>query len=223
MEATAWIIGLWLAFGATHAGLSSLAWRPRLVARLGERGFLGVYSALAFATFVPLCWVYVASRHAGPLLWSVALGAALVWVLYVAMGAAFVLVAAGLLQPTPASLGSSGDATVRGVHRLTRHPLFMGIGLFGALHLVLLPAVFASDAAFFVGFPLFSLLGCWHQDRRKLSSQGPAFRDFVAQTSFLPFLTRGGLQGVRELPPWVIAVGIASTVVLRWLHEPLFR
>lgn len=223
MEATAWIIGLWLAFGATHAGLSSLAWRPRLVARLGERGFLGVYSALAFATFVPLCWVYVASRHAGPLLWSVALGAALVWVLYVAMGAAFVLVAAGLLQPTPASLGSSGDATVRGVHRLTRHPLFMGIGLFGALHLVLLPAVFASDAAFFVGFPLFSLLGCWHQDRRKLATAGEDFRAWHAATPFLPFTGRETLRGLRELPPLVVALGIALTYGLRWLHGPLFH
>ncbi len=64
-----WIlIALWLAFGATHIGLSSVRFRPRLHAALGERSFLGVYSLIAFATFVPVVWYYFAHKHAGPLL-----------------------------------------------------------------------------------------------------------------------------------------------------------
>lgn len=220
MDAWAVVAGLWIAFGATHTGLSSGPVRGRLVARLGPGGFLGAYSALAIALFVPLVWVYLANRHSGPLLWSNPLGPFSLWVLYVAMGIAFVLMVAGLVQPSPVALGAR-PGPLRGVHRITRHALFMGTALFGALHLV--PNGFASDVAFFAGFPAFALVGCWHQDRRKLASEGPAFHQFVEQTSFLPFARRGWLRGVRELPLWVIGVGIASTVALRWLHAPLFR
>ena len=50
-------------------GLSSLRVRGRLVAALGERGFLGVYTLVAFATFVPLVGFYFSHKHEGPFLW----------------------------------------------------------------------------------------------------------------------------------------------------------
>ncbi len=223
MHAVSWIAALWLAFAATHVGLSSLRVRPRLVERLGEGPFLGLYSLVAFATFVPLVWIYVQNRHAGPLLWSFVAGPALGWAIYVLMGAAFVLMTVGLAQPSPVVVGGPGDVTVRGVHRLTRHPFFMGVGLFGALHLALLPAVFASDAVFFAGFPLFTLLGSAHQDRRKLATAGAGFQAWHAATPFLPFTGRETLRGLRELPPLGVAIGVALTIGLRWLHAPLFH
>jgi uncharacterized membrane protein len=214
------VVALWVGFAASHMALSSLRWRPALVARLGERGFAGAYSLVAFAFFVPLVWVYLANRHAGPLLWSVERGPLLTWVLYVLMGVAWVLAVAGLVQPSPASL-TGRDTLVRGVHRLTRHPLFMGVGLFGALHCVFMG--FASDVAFFAGFPVFAVLGCAHQDRRKLVTAGEAYRAWHAQTPFLPFTGRDTLRGLRELPPAAVLGGVALSFLLRWLHGPLFR
>ncbi|MBW2282381.1 MAG: NnrU family protein, partial [Deltaproteobacteria bacterium] len=38
------LIALWIAFAATHMGLSSVRLRPALLARLGEQGFLAAYS-----------------------------------------------------------------------------------------------------------------------------------------------------------------------------------
>jgi uncharacterized membrane protein len=218
MAAALGVAALWLLFGATHVGMSSRAWRPRLVASLGERGFQAVYSLVALAVFVPLVWLYFANKHAGPLLWAIPLHGLGRWLLYGLMGVAFVLVAGGIVTPSPASL-QPGRPEPRGVLRLTRHPMFMGIGLFGVLHLV--PNGFASDVAFFGGLLAFALVGCWHQDRRKLA-ESEAYRRFHAATPFLPFTGRETLAGLRELSPVAIAIGIALTAGLRWFHGSLF-
>jgi uncharacterized membrane protein len=213
------LVGLWIAFGATHIAMSSLRWRPRLVAALGEVGFQGVYSLVALAIFVPLVAIYFDHKHAGPLLWSAFGGVpGLRWIMYAGMGVAFSLAVAGLVRRSPASLGP-GEAEVRGVFHVTRHPLFMGVGLFGLLHLGV-AAVNAAEMAFFGGFPIFVLLGCHHQDQRKLVTGGDAFRRFHAGTTFLP-RPAGVLAALREQPA-PIAVAVALTATVRWFHPSLF-
>src|SRR2546428_160425 len=59
----------WALFGGTHLVLSSALVRPKLIATVGERPFLGLYSLVAFATLIPLCWYYAGHKHADPLLW----------------------------------------------------------------------------------------------------------------------------------------------------------
>lgn len=218
MDPTLAIVALWLAFAATHIGFSSVRFRPRLVAVLGKSAFAAVYSVIALALFVPLVWIYFAHKHAGPLLWSIPLGPGVRWALYVGMAAAFVLMVAGLVRPSPASM-MPGDPTPRGAQLLARHPLFMGLGIFGLLHLI--PNGYASDVAFFAGFPLFALIGCWHQDRRKLATGTPGYERFHRETPFLPF-TGPTLRGIRELSPVVVLVALAVTWLLRRYHAALF-
>jgi uncharacterized membrane protein len=79
----------------------------------------------------------------------------------------------------------------------------------------------ATDVAFFGGFVLFTLVGTWHQDRRKLAMGVPGYREFVAATPFLPFTRLGLLRGVRELAP-AAAIGIVATVVVRHFHAAWF-
>jgi uncharacterized membrane protein len=210
---------LWAAFAGSHLGLSSLPVRSRLVARLGEPPFLGLYSLVAFVFFVPLLWVYFANKHAGPLLWGRPGGTLLLWLLQLGMGVAFVLLVSSLVQPNPSLVGSKGGEA-RGVFLLARHPLFMGIALWAALHLVVNGA--ASDVAFFGGMLAFSIVGSWHQDRRKLATDVPGYREFAAATPFLPFTGRETLRGLRELPPVGVALGLGLTVVLRVFHGTLF-
>lgn len=212
------IAGLWLLFAASHMALASVRLRPRLVSALGPAGFQGLFSLVALAVFVPLVWFYFGHKHAGPLLWAVPLGPALRWVLYLGIGVALVLAVAALVTPSPA-VSPKAPAEPRGVQHLTRHGLFMGFGLWGLLHLVV--NGYASDVAFFAGFPLFGLLGCWHQDRRKLATQ-PAFRAFWERTPFLPFTGAHTLRGLRELSPLALALGVGVTVLLRWYHGTLF-
>jgi uncharacterized membrane protein len=123
------------------------------------------------------------------------------------------------VQPNPSLVGSRGGEA-RGVFRIARHPLFMGIALWAALHLVANGA--ASDVAFFGGMVAFSLVGSWHQDRRKLATNVPGYREFHAAAPFFPFTGRETLRGLRELPPLGVAIGVALTIVLRVFHEALF-
>lgn len=219
MSSTAWIVLLWLGFAGSHMALSSVRMRPRLVARLGERAYAGLFSAVAFAFFVPLVWVYFTHKHEGPWLWTLPMGPILRWTLYALMGVAFVLMVASLMQPNPSMLGA-GPGEARGIFRITRHPLFMGIALFALLHLTRNAA--ASDVAFFGGLLAFSVVGSLHQDSRKIATGVPGYREFHAATALVPFTGEGALRGLRELSPWAVVIGVALTVVLRTFHATLF-
>jgi uncharacterized membrane protein len=162
----------------------------------------------------------MANRHAGPELWNLQIGTGLEIILNLLLIVSFVLLVAGVRQPSPASIASSGDAQVRGAHRLTRHPVFMALGVFGLLHLFARGN--AASVAFFGGFPIFAIIGSLHQDRRKLETEGEAFKAWHAQTPFLPFTGRETVLGIRELG-WVTpAIGIAIALALRALHGPVF-
>ena len=219
MIATVVILLLWLGFAATHIGLSSAPFRERLVTRLGENPFRGIYSLISFAFFVPLIWCYFANKHAGPWLWTLSRGIPLLLVMYIGMAVAFILVIGSLVRPSPGAV-VPGSATPQGVQRITRHPLFMGLALFGLLHL--LPNSTTADIVFFGGFPVFSLIGGWHQDQRKLADGSPSYRQFYQSTPFLPFTGVATLRGIREISPAVIAGGILATIVVRYFHASWF-
>ena len=217
MEAV-WIAALWVLFAATHMGMSSLRLRPRLVAALGDRAFQGVYSLVALAIFVALCWVYFAHKHQGAPLWFFGAVPGLRHAMYVGMALAFVLLAGGLARPSPTSM-MPGAAEVRGVLRVTRHPVFMAAGLYGLLHL-LVASVSTTELAFFGGFPVFAVLGSRHQDARKLAAGSEEFRRFRAETSLLPD-PRGIVAALRE-DPLPAAVGVGLALVIRVFHPTLF-
>jgi uncharacterized membrane protein len=210
---------LWLAFSGTHLVLASRRIEPVLVARLGRQGYLGLYSLVALACFVPLCFVYFGHRHAGGWLWVLPVTGALRGLLYAGLLFAFVLIVASLLRPSPAAI-VPGDVRPGGVYLLTRHPMMTGLALIGALHLVANAA--ASDLAFFGGLALFPLIGARHQDQRKLAAGDPAFRAFYEATPFLLFTGRETLRGFRELPPLAVAVGLGVGLAARWLHGSLW-
>jgi uncharacterized membrane protein len=217
MSPTVQIVLLWLAFGGSHLLLSSDALRPRIAGRIGERPFQGLYSLVALGLFVPLVTVYLGHRHEGPWLWTVTMTPALTWLVYALMTAGVLLVVAGLVSPSPTSLTArGGPPAVRGVHRITRHPLIMGLGWLGAVHLI--PNASATDVAFFAGLPLFAAVGCRHQERRMAARRGPEFAAYLAATPFLPFTGAGALRGLREIPlvVWGVALGLSATA--RWLH-----
>lgn len=218
MSPTTAIVLLWIAFTATHLGLASLRVEPKLRAKLGDGAFLGLYSLVALILFVPLVTIYFGNRHAGPWLWVVSVGPVLRGLLYLGMTLGLVLAVGSLLRPSPASLIPNAPSEVRGVYRVTRHPLVLGLALIWALHLI--PNASTADVAFFGGFLGFSLAGAWHQDARKLHAGDEKFRAFHAATSFLPF--GRGFGGLLELPPLVVALGVAASLGIRWLHGSIW-
>jgi uncharacterized membrane protein len=213
----------WLAFGVTHVGMSAISVRGRLVETLGERGFLGVYSLVSFATFVPLVWTYLAHLHQGPLVVGVAhlpglhaLALAVAW-------ASFACAIGGVFQPSALSLGAGGATRARGVGRITRHPLFMSLGVWAAAHLLV--NGFLTDVLFFGGFALFCVIGCAHQDARKRATRGGELEQYFAETSLLPFgaILTGRNRVVWSELPWLgLSVGAALATTLYILHPRMF-
>lgn len=207
---------LWIVFIGTHLGLASTRVEPTLKKTLTPSGFLGVYSLVALASFVPLCWIYFENRHAGEWLWQVPVGPGLRIALYLAMGLSLLLLVAGVLRPSPASIAAAENANdVAGALRITRSPLVLGAALLMALHLI--PNASTADVAFFGGFTIFALLGAWHQDTRKLAYQIPGFAEFHSETNFWP-LARGGLRGFAELGALVWIVTVVAFLGIRALH-----
>src|SRR5688572_8553731 len=222
MTAALVIAALWVAFAASHMVLSSQRWRPKFVAALGEeRRFLGLYSLIALAIFVPLVTIYFRHKHEGPYLGTLAELPGQRWLMFIGMGAAFVLLIAGLARPSPASMVPGSSTEVRGIFRVTRHPVLMSFGLFGLLHLCVV-SLNATELAFFAGFPLFVLIGTRHQDQRKLASGGEAFRRFYESTPFVPFSRPAGIPAALREQPIPIALGIGIAVLVRWFHPALF-
>jgi uncharacterized membrane protein len=223
MSAELTLVGLWLAFGATHVLLSSVRVRPRIVDAIGPGGYMGLFSLVALATFVPLVSVYIGNRHGGELLWSfggvAGLRTASMWF----SGICFTISIASFFQPSPASTGVTGPPRAIGLLRITRHPLFMPVGLLGLSHLAL--NGYVTDILFFGGLFVYGVIGCMHQDARKQETEGEPFAAFVRETSLVPFaaiITGRTKLVVSELPWLGLCVGVAAAIGFYQLHGTMF-
>lgn len=227
MPSWLWLALLWAGFAGTHLVLSSASLRPRLIARLGDGPFRGLYSLAVIAWFVALVWVFARHKHSGPLLWNTVGPPAIAeLVSTVLMVVAFAILVAGLMpsQAAPSSMGAapSARAEARGLLRITRHPFNAAVGLFGIAHLLVNGHL--GDVLFFGGFPLFAWIGSRHQDER-LSHSKPGYRELVGDTSFVPFaaLVAGRQRLVPGELPWVgFAAGVVLALVVRRWHGVLF-
>jgi uncharacterized membrane protein len=214
------IVALWVVFALSHVVLSSNPLRPRAVRLLGERLFQGLYSLVAFAVFLPLVLVYAGNKHAGPLLWIFEPNIVLDVITRIGNTVAVMLVVAGIFRPSPTGVTGTPTRRPRGVQRITRHPLFMGIVLWALMHVLV--NGYASDVVFYGGFVVFGLLGSWHQDRRQKALPDGAYASFCEQSPFLPFTRRGIFKGLREIGAVPIVVGLLAAGLLRYFHAGLF-
>jgi uncharacterized membrane protein len=223
MSTTTAIVFWTAAFAATHMGLASIRVRPHLVRRLGEGPYLLLYSVISFATFVPIVMAWMQGIHGGGLLWNVrdvpGVSAAGLVVSFVS----FTLAIAAIFQPGPVAVGPRVRTRAYGVTRITRHPLFMNIGVWAFAHVVL--NGFVNDVLFFGGVALVGLLGCMHQDARKKITEKGTLDEFYAETSLLPFvaIASGRTKLVVSELPWLgMAVGAAISLAIYWYHAEMF-
>lgn len=221
----AWLSVLiwWVAFGGTHSGLSWMPVRGALVDRLGERAFQGVYTVVSFATFVPLMFAYFPHRHSGPLLWNLRAAPSMQWVTIVLAAAAFALLVSGVMQPSAVSFVPGASPRAQGVTRITRHPVFMAMGLWGLAHLLM--NGWLTDVIFFGGFAAYALVGSARQDARKQATAGAALAEFYRETSLLPFgaIAAGRNRLVAAELPWRgVSIGVLVGVVVYLAHGHLF-
>src|SRR5438093_625966 len=66
MRSVLGLTALWLVFGGMHIGLATCRVRDGLVSRLGERGFLALFSLIAAVSFSVVVHYYTLHRFDGP-------------------------------------------------------------------------------------------------------------------------------------------------------------
>ena len=215
MEPTVLIWLLWLLFAVTHTVPSTATLRPKLVQRLGAGPFMGLYSLVSLAVFVPLVWVYFRHRHEGDVLY--ALGPDAYRPAQALAFFAMALMVASVVRPSPVSMAGKPEAV--GLTRITRHPLFVSMGLLGVAHLLLFG--FATDVAFFGGLVLYCMFGSWHQDHRQRLTR-PELAEIFETTSWLPFAAILGGRNrlvVSELPFVGFGIGVLAAWGVWLLHR----
>jgi uncharacterized membrane protein len=194
-----------LAFAGTHVALSHPLRAP-LVRMLGEKGFLAVYSLVAFAA---LGWIILAFRQVGPSgvgLWN---GQSdLMWALASLLTLVSLALVVGANRGNPAMPGTGAEAVASaratGVFAITRHPMMWGFAIWAVSHILVSPTPRTIVTAGTMG--VLGLLGSHLQDRKKEALLGAAWKDWEARTSFAP-----RLGGFAQIP-------LAIWLALSWLH-----
>ncbi len=221
MTATVSLALATLAFVGTHL-LMSHPLRAGLVARLGERGFLGAYTLVSFAA---LGWMIVAWRAD---IGSVPLWIAPLWWWPIAstlMLAASVLLVGSLIRNPAFPTSGPRPAEIpppRGVFAITRHPMNVSFMLWALVHISLSGS--ARNLIVAGGIFLLALAGSIGQDRKKEMLLGAAWRDWMARTSFVPFaaLLRGRAAWRNAAPhPIALVGGVALWAIVTSFHAPL--
>ena len=210
-----------LAFVATHLILSHPLREP-LVARLGEKMFLGLYSLVAFAT---LAWMVLAWRSSGDPspAWVAPLGW---WPFASAIMLVASLLLAGSLVRNPA-LPHPGAPPAeipppKGVFAITRHPMNWSFMIWAAVHVTISGS--ARNLIVASGIFLLALVGSIGQDRKKRRLIGEAWRNWEARTSFVLFAALLQKRARwRDAVPNAVAIigGLLFWAVVTSLHVPL--
>jgi uncharacterized membrane protein len=222
----AWMTALWwVLFGGTHMLLTTERARARIVHRIGETGFVILYSGVAIVTFAGL--VRYVARHRldepSPFFFST-LPPVQGGLLALSVFGFSIFVAGVIVYPSlPMSVFRQRVMAARGIQQVTRHPFFSGIAIFGAAHALL--SVHPATFVFFLGFVLFAVFGALHQDRRLIARLGEPYRAYVASTSLWPFVaaaTRRQRIRWNEQPWLAYAAGLAASLVVRSVHEHIF-
>jgi uncharacterized membrane protein len=206
-------------FLATHF-MPSTPLRGVLVKSLGQWGYTGVYSAIAFGMIGWMSWAY--ARAPVEPLWP-----GVRWLPALLMPISFVLLACGLLANNPTIVGMyrllKNADPARGIIRVTRHPVMWAFLLWALAHLLARGDM--KSLVFFGSFAVLASVGTLLMDRRKQQSLGENWARFAAVSSNLPFLAI--LQGRNKFKAAEIgwrnpAIGLALYALFFWFHPMLF-
>ncbi len=207
-----------VAFIGTHFLLSHPLREP-LVAKLGEKAFLGLYSVIGLLTFG---WVILARRNvdSSPDLWVAGPGT---WDAATLIMLLASILLAGSLVGNPASPDPGGDlrpiGPAHGVYAITRHPMMWSFMLWAIVHMMLWGSVATLIVA--GGILLLALIGPIGQDIKKLRLQGNRWRDWMNRTAFVPFAGQlsGRIPWRAAWPGWGAVIGgLVIFLGATWVH-----
>jgi len=208
-------------FVVTHIGMATPPIRDGLVAKIGEKGFQGLYAVISLALLIGAIQVYKGLEP--QILWVAPTGA---W-----HAATLVMLLASILfagSITPANKALAGvpatDRPASGVMRITRHPMMWAFGLWAVVHATLsgsLPTVILAAS---IGS--LALLGAAHQDLKKTRLMGETWARYQRETSYWPLGAQlSGRQPWSALWPGLVPVvgGIVLWLLLTFVHPVLMK
>jgi uncharacterized membrane protein len=196
-------------FLGIHFGVSGTRLRDRLVSRIGERAFRGLF---ALASLIGLVWMARAYSHAphvplwGQLLVLKPVAAALVLI-------AFAFIVIGLATPSPTTAGMEAQLTrevqARGMSRITRHPFLWGTALWALVHFVINGD--AASSILFGSLLLLALGGTASIDAKRRRNYGERWEHFARETSNVPFAAIAA--GRNRLGPALREIGFVRPLI----------
>ena len=215
----------WLLFGGSHIVGSTIPVRTFCINRIGTLGFKCIYSLVSLATFIPLCYVFFNNKHAGKLLYVHGYFLELLAQLLMLFASVILLQALTTANPmtTNAELFGRYINAGIGIQRITRHPQNFAFGLFGLAHLLVNP--YPGDWVFFGGFIVFGIASAIHQDRRLLAMGHVQVKQFIGDTSAIPFaaIIKGRQKlALDEYYPPALAAAVVLFILIRLLHPMIF-
>jgi len=194
--------------------------RSPVASRLGENGFRGLFSVLSLAG---LAWLALAWK-AAPV---VPVFPGQPWVAALLMPVSFILLVAGGRPDNPTSVlaevAGGSELPVRGITRVTRHPVLWAFALWGLAHVL----AGGTLAGMLLGgaILLSALRGMWNIDAKRHRALGSAWEGFAAVTSRIPFgaILAGRQRFVPAEIGWFpLLGGLILCAGLAWAHEFLF-
>jgi uncharacterized membrane protein len=196
-----------------------------MVHRLGESGFLTLYSIVASAQFGILIAYYAAHRFDGAAGFGMRATPAIRWALIAVIAVGITLMGASLVgyPDSPFGVGGHHFREPYGLERITRHGFFAGTFMLGSAHALL--ASHLNGTIVFSSLAILSVAGARHQDGKLLARGGQAYRNYLETTSMLPFAAIvSGRQRIvwRELPVRGLIIALAGAVALRLVHDWIF-
>ena len=207
------------AFVGTHVLLSHPLRKP-VVDAVGDAAFLGIYSAVAAATFGWLMLAYRAAPAGAPL-WPVGDG---LWAAATAVMLLASILLMGSLVRNPALPHPGAPARVpaeaRGVYAVTRHPMMWSFALWGLCHIAVYPV--AANLVLALAIIVLALVGAALQDRKKTALQPDSWPAWQRRTSYWPFAAI--LSGKARLGGFgmhAVAGGFVLWLAATWAHIPL--
>ncbi|RKE37038.1 putative membrane protein [Paraburkholderia sp. BL23I1N1] len=208
-----------VAFVGSHFLLSHPL-RGRLVSAIGEAGFQGIYSLVAFVTLGWLIFSYGKAPLTAPL-WPVGDG---LWaVATVVMLIASILLLGSLIRNPALPTGGRPGAfpeTARGVYAVTRHPMMWSFALWGLCHIAVFPV--AKSIIVATAIVILALVGAALQDRKKERLQPDLWPVWESKTSYLPFAAiAAGRARLGGFGLHALLGGLVVWLVATWAHIPL--
>ena len=202
-------------FVGTHFLLSHPL-RSALIARLGEKGFAGLYSLVALAAFGWMIWAYpAASAEAPQPLWDAGRAGFIVATVLMWLGSVLFM---GSLRRNPA-LPRPGKTIERiddpnGVYSITRHPMMWGFALWAITHAIVNPTM--ASLILSAAVIILALFGAAAQDAKKEALLGEVWRDWRSKTSFIPYG-----RGLKSADAFALTTGTIVWLVATWAHGAL--